>query len=241
LGVYTHHLQSGATTSIWARISTPTAGGPRQLLALAYPHPPTGFDGRRLLLHRGYRPAGEPPGNLLGAGINLVFEGNESDNETAAATTVSLGAVPDLAVSNVAAPATAISGQSLDVSWTVTNNGAASNSALPINDSVYLSLDQIFDPRADRYLGTVPRRTGRRASYTQSASLLLPSGLAGTFYVFVTSNATTAFSSETRPTTTVTMLKPCRLACRSRPIWWPARSQFRPTPWPAKSSASPIR
>jgi hypothetical protein len=133
-----------------------------------------------------------PPNNYGGA--NLVYETSETNNELAlgSATAVSVGPAPDLRVTGVTAPATATGGQQLALSWTVTNNGADTG-AVPITDSVYLSYDKVLDP-ADRYLGSVRNPTGLAAgaSYTQNAGLTLPSGLTGTFYVFVVTNSDNA-------------------------------------------------
>ena len=82
-------------------------------------------------------------------------------------------------------------GQSLNVSWTVTNDGDATGN-LPITDSVYLSPDTFFD--APRLMGSVTENGGLAAGghYTQNANLQLPAGLAGTFFVFVVTNSNTA-------------------------------------------------
>ena len=61
-----------------------------------------------------------PPGAEADT-LNLVYESNEGDNETAAA--VTSGA--NLVVSAVTAPGTLDMGQPLTVGWTVTNNGVA--------------------------------------------------------------------------------------------------------------------
>src|SRR5207237_130045 len=73
--------------------------------------------------------------------------------------------------------------------WTVTNHGVDTGN-LRITDSVYFSFDQVFDP-VDRYLTSVTYRGGLAggASYTQNATIPLPSGVAGTFYVFVQTNS----------------------------------------------------
>jgi len=130
-----------------------------------------------------------PPGHT--EGVNLVYETNETNNELAASSTtaVAVGSTPDLTVSGVTAPTTATAGQQLAVSWTVTNNGAATGT-VPITDSVYLSYDKVLDP-TDRYLGSVTYQGGLAggATYTQNASIALPSGVTGTFYVFVVTNS----------------------------------------------------
>ncbi len=124
------------------------------------------------------------------SGTNRVFEGDETNNQTAAAVTgVTLGDASDLVISNVAAPATATSGSEIALSWTVTNNGAATGN-VSIADSVYLSLDQVFDPFDDRYIRSVSRTGGLAGARTdtQNADLPVPAGFAGTFYVFVVTN-----------------------------------------------------
>ncbi len=121
---------------------------------------------------------------------NLVLEDVESNNSRLAGITqVSESPVPDLAVTMVDAPPVAYSGRELSVTWAVANQGADTEEDWV--DSVYLSLDQIFDP-ADRPLGSVARMGGLLSGdvYTQTASLPIPAGVAGTFYVFVFSDST---------------------------------------------------
>jgi hypothetical protein len=131
---------------------------------------------------------------------DAVYDTNRANDAAAEATptAVSVSPVPDLAVSNVTAPATATSGATLAVGWTVTNNGAATGN-VPITDAVYLSFDQVFDSTV-RYLGSVTTPGGLAAgsSYTQNVTLPLPAGVAGTYYVFVvTNNGSTVFELNT--------------------------------------------
>ncbi|ERN43113.1 hemolysin-type calcium-binding repeat protein [Rubidibacter lacunae KORDI 51-2] len=119
---------------------------------------------------------------------NQVFEDSLETNNVGASeqlTTIAPSPVPDLVVSVVDAPLTAISGQNFDLTWTVTNQGQALSD--DINRNVfYLSLDQIFDRNQDTYLGFVEQSAGLGAgeSLTQTVSLRIPAGLAGPFYVF---------------------------------------------------------
>ncbi len=135
------------------------------------------------------RPVVPPNVNPLNTGFELVDESSYSNNETASAVNVSLAPVPDLSVSNVTEPmpATVVSGSQLTVGWTVTNNGAAVTQQ--ITDSVYLSYAPDFDPV--KYVGSLTYYMGlaNGASYTQTGYFHLPSGLAGTFYVFVETNS----------------------------------------------------
>lgn len=97
---------------------------------------------------------------------------------------------PDLAVTTVDALTTeAVSGQLLDVSWTVQNlsNDAGDRSWF---DTVYLSRDQVFDRATDRSLGSRLRQgLAADASYTETATFTIPQGLSGPFYVFVATDS----------------------------------------------------
>ncbi len=122
---------------------------------------------------------------------NLVYEINGAAQETASATTVTPG--PELVASNVTAPSAVDVAQSLTVGWTVTNSGSSGTGNVPIEDSIYLSYDQVFS-NTSVYIGTVTTTGGLAAGghYNQSASLQLPSGLLGTFYVFVVADTNQA-------------------------------------------------
>ncbi len=120
---------------------------------------------------------------------NLVVEGPfENNNDRAASGNVEVGLslVPDLAVTNVNAPTDGFGGQPFPLSWTVNNVGQeATNGSW--YDSVYLSLDQVFDRATDTYLGFAnrPNNLAVGASYTQTQSFNIPAGFAGQYYVFV--------------------------------------------------------
>ncbi len=132
--------------------------------------------------------------STAGEGRDLVEESDPDpqahETATTSTTAVSLGTTPELTVSNVTVPSDATSGQALSVSWRVTNNGSATGN-MPITDSVYLSYDQVFDPSINIYVGSVTYRggVGAGASYTQTAALQLPPGVAGVFYMFVETNS----------------------------------------------------
>ncbi len=111
---------------------------------------------------------------------------NNNDGVSTSLTTITLNPVPDFVVTSVDAPLTAISGQSFDVTWTVRNDGADSGPR-SWDDYVYLSLDQIFDPTADLYLGFARQSRNLTAGqpYTTTHSFNIPPGRSGPFYVFV--------------------------------------------------------
>lgn len=98
---------------------------------------------------------------------------------------------PDLRVESVDAPATAISGQPIEVSWTVRNEGVDPTGSRRWYDSVYLSRDLVFDRNSDLYLGFVDFNGNLAAgeSYTQTRSFNVPLGQSGPFYVFVATDS----------------------------------------------------
>ncbi len=97
-----------------------------------------------------------PPTALTSATtVNRVYESNETNNETAAATTLTAG--PELVASAVSAPSTADVNQAVTIGWTVTNSGVGGTGSISIQDSVYLSYDQVFSDSAI-YAGAVTRR-----------------------------------------------------------------------------------
>ena len=120
-----------------------------------------------------------------------VYEYRAEDNNTAgAAINLSLAPPADLQVTAVSTPATAWSGQAVDVTWTVTNQGAAAAQSLSGNwyDNVYLSRDQYLDVKTDVSLGTFQHQGALAANggaYTQTVAARLPAGISGPYYVFV--------------------------------------------------------
>ncbi|MBD2169240.1 DUF4114 domain-containing protein [Calothrix membranacea FACHB-236] len=96
---------------------------------------------------------------------------------------------PDLIVDSVDAPTQGVSGQSLEVSWTV-NNQRYSTGKRSWYDAVYLSRDQIFDREDDIYLGShFQNNLAAGDSYTVTKSFDIPRGLSGSYYIFVATDA----------------------------------------------------
>ncbi len=94
---------------------------------------------------------------------------------------------PDLQVTAVDAPAAGISGQAIEVSWTVSNAGDDPTGSHDWYDAIFLSRDLVFDRNTDQYLGYQYHSGGLGAheSYNASASVTVPLGQSGPFYVFV--------------------------------------------------------
>jgi RHS repeat-associated protein len=127
----------------------------------------------------------------IAATVNRVLESNESNNDTSStAIPVTAGPAPDLTVTAVTAPTTAVEGQPITVSWTVANSGAGGTTQ-SWNDAVYLSLDTLYDPLSAIYLGYMTHTGGLAAgnTYNQQGTFEIPAGLSGTYNVLVITNA----------------------------------------------------
>ncbi len=122
-----------------------------------------------------------------------VAEGAMENNNTRASTSttnVTLSPVPDLSVTDVAAPGEAFSGRPFTLSWTVQNLSAGPASGTWF-DAVYLSRDQIFDRESDLYIGFLAHDTGLAGGshYDATSDFSLPQGISGPFYVFVVTDS----------------------------------------------------
>ncbi|MEI6445074.1 MAG: CARDB domain-containing protein, partial [Nostocales cyanobacterium ELA583] len=116
--------------------------------------------------------------------------GNEGDNwGSSSPTKVSLTPPPDLQVTMVNAPSRAFSGQRMDLSWTVTNKGTGRTLETDWSDRIFMSADEILDA-SDRILGDFYHSGALNVdqSYTGSATVTLPVGVAGNYFFFVQSD-----------------------------------------------------
>ncbi|MHB8956711.1 MAG: putative Ig domain-containing protein [Pirellulaceae bacterium] len=127
-----------------------------------------------------------------------VFEDNSEANNTREGDTpfdVVIMPYADLVVTSIEAPATAFSGQPLELAWTVTNQGIGPTDVHNWSDYIYLAhdpagqdavyfersgVDVLWNESMD-HLGQL----AAGATYTHSASLVLPEGLEGPVYVVI--------------------------------------------------------
>lgn len=95
--------------------------------------------------------------------------------------------LPELEVQNVQLPAMPFSGQSIELSWEIHNSGFGGTAMESWYDYIYLSLDNVFQPNIDTYLGGFINLTALDAgqSYAQMKEVTLPQGIQGTYYIFV--------------------------------------------------------
>lgn len=127
----------------------------------------------------------------------VPFEANEANNRRVARLPINITEAPpaNLRIESVAAAANAVAGQPLRVDWTVVNAGTGATSSDNWNDSFYLSLDEFVDPSLDRFLGSYqhgggnPGHLDAGASRAVFANFVVPSGVAGTYFVVARTNA----------------------------------------------------
>jgi len=92
----------------------------------------------------------------------------------------------DLAVESVAAPATAQSGDPIQVTWRVRNQGSLPTDGSSWTDQIILSTDAVLDAGDMTRINVA--HTGALAidaAYTGQATVTLPQGIAGEYYIFV--------------------------------------------------------
>ncbi|WP_315651497.1 CARDB domain-containing protein, partial [Limnospira sp. PMC 1254.20] len=118
---------------------------------------------------------------------NGVAESNENNNRRSKAVTI--GAA-DLIMGGIVAPTNAAGGQTIDLSWTVTNQGTDATTASGWYDRVYLSSDTNV---SSDYVLLVNHWTGEStplaagAAYTVNRTVTLPTTVAGNqYFIFVT-------------------------------------------------------
>ena len=138
---------------------------------------------------------------------NRVNEGlYENDNIRASApVTITLTPPPDLQVIAIQAPSNAVSGTSLNMSWTVTNAGPGVTAETDWADDVYLSPTNKVGTNAV-LLGSFPH-TGALASgqsYHSSASIPLPSSVSGSYYLLVQTDSRSNVVEEVFETNNIT-------------------------------------
>ncbi|MBU1707161.1 hypothetical protein KKB28_04525, partial [bacterium] len=93
----------------------------------------------------------------------------------------------DIAVTEVVAPDSGFSGQSLNLQWTVFNIGSVPTLASSWQDAVYLSLDSVLNADIDALLTTVTHLTALTPgqSYTRERVVTIPNGISDSYYIIV--------------------------------------------------------
>ncbi len=98
--------------------------------------------------------------------------------------------LPDLIVNSVTTPTSAFSGNDISVSWVVKNIGVGGTGSQNWYDLLYLSSDKLWDGSDIQVSGVInPGSLNSNQSYNRSASVTLPNGLIGKYYIIVRSDA----------------------------------------------------
>lgn len=109
--------------------------------------------------------------------------------------------LPDLTVQNIQFPPTATAGQSITINWDILNTGSGATGIQQWNDAIFLSQDTILDFEEAIhpsglfggyiYISGVPNLSALLPgqSYNNSVTYSLPINAAGTYYVFIITNA----------------------------------------------------
>lgn len=124
----------------------------------------------------------------------LVNEGaNEGNNVRVQPIYVRKALRPDLVISNVTGPPTVFFDQTIQVQWTVTNNGAGATNAPQWKDRLYIGTSPTSTSGATS-LAEVNSITALNPgeSYTAAATVKIPRGLNGGFYFLVRANSNSA-------------------------------------------------
>ena len=118
---------------------------------------------------------------------NQVYEHDSEDNNTTVSPQIQVMLTPptDLVVSKIELPQVAVSGQSAEIRWTVTNQGDVDALGRWF-DSVFLSTDSVWDID-DAFVGDVqnPAPLAPNASYTGNINTTLPGVLPGDYFVII--------------------------------------------------------
>jgi subtilase family serine protease len=143
------------------------------------------------------------------AGQSALFEynaANTANSNNSASTLAQSTAVPyaDLRVANFTAPVDAVSGEAINVSWSVANNGSLDTPAA-WDDQIILSSDSIIGNSNDVVIGTYRHNGSLKAgeTYTRTVSVNLPFKPTGRYYLAVKSDSgSEVLEPDTRPDNT---------------------------------------
>lgn len=122
--------------------------------------------------------------------------GNENNNVTFHTIRVRRLLRPDLQVTNITAPATAFFGQEIQVQWTTANNGSGPTNTPNWQDDLYIGPGQTLSGAT--LLSTLSNVSFLSAgeSYIASATVRIPRGLNGSFYLIARTDKGSVVNEE---------------------------------------------
>lgn len=124
---------------------------------------------------------------------DLVWEEFLDDNQQQEEMNILLNPPPDLVTRSVVVNPPLASGQQVEVTWEVANEGASKPYGNRWEDHIYLSTYENFHPDSVIWLGREVFARGDSLlsglQYTASKKLRLPNGISGDFYIYVHADA----------------------------------------------------
>ena len=120
-------------------------------------------------------------------------DSGEGNNLSAPAGIVIVAPYADLVVDGITGPPPSLSGEPIQVGWTVRNQGTGPSDVAAWTDRVRLSDDDVLDG-ADLILGTFTHigTLGKDATCSRQETVTLPNGISGDFHLFVETDALNA-------------------------------------------------
>src|ERR1019366_8652520 len=120
--------------------------------------------------------------------------------------------LPDLVVSSVSAPANGIGGKPVGVSWIVCNQGGGDTDIPLWFDHLYLSpTTNIANAIADYGQVANPSYLAPGDCYEQSATVTMPIGVGGPYYLIVQADSTDLLTEQNRANNTGSTLLPINI------------------------------
>lgn len=123
--------------------------------------------------------------------LNDIYEHQAEDNNAGHSAQPLTITTPDLIVSNIVVPASGVSGQFLNIEWTVKNNGNGMLENTKVTDRILISKSPTFDEANSQVVKLIAYQTGRipaGGDTLQKSLVVLPEGIAGSYYVYVQSD-----------------------------------------------------
>ncbi|MEM9826972.1 MAG: CARDB domain-containing protein, partial [Planctomycetota bacterium] len=123
--------------------------------------------------------------------LETVYEGPFGDNNVGRGEVDVRDKLADLTVTSVVADATSVSGEPLDVRWTVENVGdfATADRTVEVAQYIYLSKDEVFDASRAVYAGaqrhTLQSTLGPGETFNDRITVATPPGSEGRWYAHV--------------------------------------------------------
>ncbi len=116
-----------------------------------------------------------------------VFEHDYNDNNISRSDTSILILAPDLVITGISVPDTAVSGKKLELSWSIKNQGAGKLRNKPWKDKVYLTRLAYLNLDSVTVLGEENRSRSLAvdSSFSTTRSYTLPRGISGHYFVFI--------------------------------------------------------